>query len=114
MRVIRDWHGRILPIHGHTRKRVMSPTYQTWRGMIQRTTNPKAANFPRFGGKGIKVCARWRKSFLHFLEDMGDRPRGMTLDRRDTRKNYCKSNCRWATHHQQMLNRKNVGRPRKS
>jgi hypothetical protein len=82
--------------------------------MIQRTTNPKAANFPRFGGKGIKVCARWRKSFLHFLEDMGDRPRGMTLDRRDTRKNYCKSNCRWATHHQQMLNRKNVGRPRKS
>jgi hypothetical protein len=110
---VRDWHGRILPTHGHTRRGLASRTYQTWKGMIQRTTNPNAANFPRFGGRGIAVCKRWRV-FANFLADMGDRPIGMTLERKDGQRGYYRQNCRWATHAEQMRNRQNVGRPRGS
>jgi hypothetical protein len=91
--------------HGHARRDGMSKTYHTWRGMIQRCHNPKAANYPRFGGKGIRVCPRWRTSFLHFLEDMGERPFGMTLDRKNGRKGYSRANCRWRTPKQQVANR---------
>ncbi len=104
----RDWHGRILPTHGHTAHYRMSRTYHTWRGMIQRTSNPKASNYSRFGGKGIRVCSRW-KTFANFLADMGERPLGMTLDRKDGKRGYYRQNCRWATHEQQMANRKLMG-----
>lgn len=73
--------------------------------MLQRCTNPKAINFGRYGGKGVKVCERWMK-FEKFLADMGERPMGMTLDRKDSAKDYCASNCRWATAGQQAKNRR--------
>ena len=73
--------------------------------MIQRCTNPNATEYPNYGARGIKVCARWR-SFENFVSDMGLRPDGMTLDRKKTDKGYYKSNCRWATNKIQQNNKR--------
>src|SRR4051812_44360766 len=67
--------------HGHAAHATRSPTYKTWRAMWQRCTMP-GAYWARYGGRGIVVCERWR-DFALFLEDMGERPEGKTLDRID-------------------------------
>ena len=82
-------------------------TYRSWNSMKSRCENPKATAYERYGGAGIKVCRRWQK-FENFLEDMGERPDGKTLDRINNLKGYSKENCRWATIKEQQNNRKNV------
>ena len=72
-------------------------TYTSWLKMRARCNDPKNNRYDRYGGRGIKVCPEWDGSFEQFLFDMGERPKGMTLDRRESDKDYCKSNCRWAT-----------------
>lgn len=82
--------------------------YSTWKSMLTRCNNPNVAYYKYYGGKGVSVCQRWSgngSGFLNFIEDMGDRPEGMTLDRIDVSGNYCKENCRWATQEQQSTNR---------
>jgi hypothetical protein len=86
--------------------RIDSPTYRSWRSMIQRCTNVELEDYKRYGGRGIRVCERW-ESFDSFLEDMGERPKGLTLDRINVNGNYEKENCRWATSKTQMRNRRN-------
>jgi len=78
--------------------------YIIWIGMIQRVSNKKNPSYKNYGGRGIKVCDRWRK-FENFQKDMVDGYKeNLTLDRIDNDGNYQKSNCRWATRSQQNSN----------
>jgi hypothetical protein len=82
--------------------------YGTWKGMVRRCNDVKNKNYPIYGGRGITVCVGWRFSFDQFVEDMGPRPNGFTLDRIDVNGNYEKSNCRWASPKQQANNTRNI------
>lgn len=79
--------------------------YKAWTSMIQRCSNPNNPSYKNYGGRGIFVCDRWTK-FPNFLEDVGDRPNGLTLDRRDNDDGYYPENCRWATSTLQSINKR--------
>lgn len=74
-----------------------------WRTMRERCNNPKSRDYGNYGGRGIKVCARW-DDFKNFAADMGDRPIGHSIDRIDNSRGYEPENCRWATTKQQLNN----------
>lgn len=90
--------------HGDTVGKSDSPEYETWSNMIARCTRKNHPRYADYGGRGITVCKRWRK-FEFFLADMGRKPtRKHTIERKDNDKNYCPSNCRWATKAEQNRN----------
>lgn len=87
-------------------KRVATPEYRSWQMAKNRCLNPKARDFQYYGGRGIKMCDEWVKSFDSFLNDMGLRPSPLhTLDRENNEGGYTPDNCQWATRKQQARNR---------
>jgi hypothetical protein len=107
---MKKYHKGAEPIpwkHGHNRRNYQSPTYYSWRGMKKRCLSPRHPHYHNYGGRGITICRRWIHSFSNFLQDMGERPKGRTLDRINTNRNYTPSNCRWATWKQQAANKRN-------
>jgi hypothetical protein len=75
--------------------------------MRRRCENPKAKDYPKYGGQGIRVCARWMKSFAAFLADVGLKPSpDLTLERIDNEKGYEPGNVRWATWTEQYANKR--------
>lgn len=92
--------------HGMSKTR----TYRSWKEMRNRCTNPKSSQWKWYGGRGINFCSRW-DNFENFLADMGERPDGMTLDRKDGDGMYEPSNCKWSTPKEQAITNRGCFKP---
>ena len=111
----RDNARALYTTHGATH----TPLYRRYRTMVERCENPRNAKFPRYGGRGITVCARWRAAFEAWRADMGEPPPGATIERRENDAGYwcghCEeclrlarpANCRWANAVEQGRNKRN-------
>jgi hypothetical protein len=91
--------------HGHSR----TVEHRTWMNIHYRCNNPDSKDFPNYGGRGIKVCKRWRH-FENFLADMGPRPKGYSIERINNDKNYKPSNCKWIPIGEQQKNQRRTKR----
>lgn len=92
--------------HGHSIGRTKTPELQAYAHAKSRCTNPSDSKYPIYGGRGITMCARWLNDPAAFFADMGPRPPGHTLERKDSNGNYEPNNCEWATSHRQARTRR--------
>jgi len=96
--------GKCNATHGLSK----SKTYNSWMAMKERCTNSKSSQYKYYGARGVTVCQRWLGSFEAFLDDMGIRPDGMTIDRINLYGNYEPGNCRWVSNSEQAGNRRST------
>lgn len=93
--------------HGQSKQGKVTPEYRAWTGMKSRCYNKNRIAYKYYGGRGIKVCDRWKDSFELFLMDMGKKPSDKhSLDRINNDGNYEPSNCRWADSYEQVKNKR--------
>ncbi len=93
--------------HGEARRGRRTPELRAWLAMIARCNNPNDVFYHRYGGRGIRVCDRWRRSFENFLADMGRKPSPEhSIDRKDNDGPYAPENCQWSTPAEQSRNRR--------
>lgn len=90
-----------------THRKSTTPTYRIWANVLSRCRDKNNEGYYLYGGRGIRVCKRWEK-FENFLADMGERPKGKSIDRIDGEGNYEPGNCRWATPREQAQHRRDT------
>jgi len=101
-------HSEVIAAISTTHNASRTSEYRIWCTMIQRCTNPNSVTYPRYGGRGVRVCERWAESFENFQSDMGKRPSTKhSIDRIDGEGHYEPGNCRWVTSKVQGRNKRN-------
>jgi hypothetical protein len=94
--------------HGHARNGKHSKIYNVWLDIISRCEKPSHHAYADYGGRGIRICKRWRKDFAAFLADIGPQPSPKhSLDRKRVNGHYSQGNVRWATRVEQARNKRN-------
>lgn len=88
--------------HGYS----YTSTYSSWHNMIERCTNPNASGYSNYGARGITVCEEWM-DFTNFLKDMGEKPYGYSIERKNNNMGYCPENCIWSSQKDQANNKRN-------
>lgn len=116
----REELARIRTTHGQGGRRVdgarvgRTSEFNSWCSMRRRCEDERSRDFKYYGGRGIKVCDRWRESFENFLADMGPKPDAKySIDRINNDGNYEPENCRWTTQSEQVRNRRFLGMKRR-
>lgn len=95
-------------LHGYAPPGKERREWRIWKGLKDRCCNPSHSSYPDYGGRGVRLCERWQRGFIYFLQDMGDCPaEDRQIDRINSSGNYEPGNCRWVSPSENCNNRRN-------